>query len=310
MRLEWIEDILAVADTGSLIKAAERRCLTQSAFSRRIRTIEDSLGTELFDRSFKPVELRAAVRDQRQEMEELATRLRALASGLRDQRRSSQRRIVLASQHAITTAIAPFLVRLIVATHDFDIRLRSANRDECYALLLTRQADIVLFYATDRHPLPMETNFVELHDLGSENLIPVFQTARMGELDAALDRGELPVVVYPRGVFFGSVVGDEVWPNLPKLAFKPRAETALTLAALQFAMIGVAVAWIPETLARAHLASGDLVDLSTRLGSRPLKLAAVRLRGARSQTEQDTWETILSCGANSLSAEALGPGTG
>ena len=132
----------------------------------------------------------------------------------------------------------------------------------------------------------------------------------MGELDAALDRGELPVVVYPGGVFFGSVVGDEVWPNLPKLAFKPRAETALTLAALQFAMIGVAVAWIPETLARAHLASGDLVDLSTRLGSRPLKLAAVRLRGARSQTEQDAWEAILSCGANSLSAEALGPGTG
>ncbi len=111
------------------------------------------------------------------------------------------------------------------------------------------------------------------------------------------------MVVYPRGVFFGSVVADEIWPGLPDLAFKPKAETALTLAALQFALIGVAVAWVPESLARAHLASGHLVDLSARLGSRPLKLAAVRLRGARSQTEQETWTAILSHGAESLAAE-------
>ena len=37
MRLEWIEDILAVLDTGSLARAAEKRLLTQSAFTRRVR---------------------------------------------------------------------------------------------------------------------------------------------------------------------------------------------------------------------------------------------------------------------------------
>ncbi len=41
IRLEWLEDILAVAETGSFSEAAERRHLTQSAFSRRIRNIED-----------------------------------------------------------------------------------------------------------------------------------------------------------------------------------------------------------------------------------------------------------------------------
>ena len=43
MRLEWLEDILAIAQTGSFSGAAERRNLTQSAFSRRIRQIEDYL---------------------------------------------------------------------------------------------------------------------------------------------------------------------------------------------------------------------------------------------------------------------------
>lgn len=41
MCLEWLEDILGVAETGSFSEAAERRHLTQSAFSRRIRNIED-----------------------------------------------------------------------------------------------------------------------------------------------------------------------------------------------------------------------------------------------------------------------------
>lgn len=40
MRLEWPDDILAVAETGSFSEAAERRHLTQSAFSRRIGSIE------------------------------------------------------------------------------------------------------------------------------------------------------------------------------------------------------------------------------------------------------------------------------
>ncbi|MGB3147248.1 MAG: LysR family transcriptional regulator, partial [Paracoccaceae bacterium] len=35
MRLEWLEDILAIAETGSFAVAAERRHRTQSAFSRR-----------------------------------------------------------------------------------------------------------------------------------------------------------------------------------------------------------------------------------------------------------------------------------
>ena len=68
MRLEWIRDLLAVMEGGSLARAAERRFVTQSAFTRRIRLIEDSLGAELFDRSRKPLEMLASVRALEPEM--------------------------------------------------------------------------------------------------------------------------------------------------------------------------------------------------------------------------------------------------
>lgn len=291
MRLEWIEDILAVAETGSLIRAAERRNLTQSAFSRRIRMIEEQLGAELFDRTRKPVELHPAAREQCAEMRDLAVRLRRLAAALADDTRA-RTHVVIASQHAITTAIAPAFVRRIAASRDIGIRLRSGNRDECYAQLLTRQADIMLFYATGGQPLTMEPGFVELRPLGSDSLIPVFAASRMDALEAEIARGELPVVAYPDDVFFGRVLRDDIRPRLAGLALRPKAETSLTLAALQLAATGVAVAWVPETLARAQILSGHLADLAARWGAQPLQLMAARLRAAHSDVAGQVWEAI------------------
>ena len=303
MRLEWIEDILAVAETGSLIRAADRRCLTQSAFSRRIRTIETQLGVELFDRTRKPVEPHAAVLGQAQEMRDLAIRLRRLAGALREPPQA-QRRVVIASQHAITTAIAPPLIRRIAAAQDLGIRLRSANRDECYTMLLTRQAEIMMFYETDRQALAMESSFVERHLLGADRLVPVFSAQLLPELEAELARGELSVVSYPGDVFFGRVLRDDLWSRLDGLTLRPRAETALTLAALQLAATGVALAWVPETLARGQILAGQVVDLGARLGTQPLRLAMARLRTARSNDAEQVWQALLAGGLESESAPA------
>ena len=295
MRLEWLEDILAVVETGSFIKAAERRCLTQSAFSRRIRMIETHVGAELFDRARRPVELKAGGARPLSGHRRTCRRLEYPDQWTPAPGREAQKRIVIASQHAITTFIAPSLVQRLLASRELDIRLRSANREECYALLLTRQADIVLLYATERHPLAMESSFVEPHTLGSESLIPVFMASGVSNLNAQYKRGELPVVIYPKGVFLGRVLSDEILPRLRGVtSFRPKAETALTLAALQLALIGVAVAWVPETLAREHLLSQHLVDLRSTLGSQHLDLIAIRLKGKKTQIENEVWKMILS----------------
>lgn len=293
MRLEWIEDILAVADTGSLILAAERRNLSQSAFSRRVRMIEDQLGAELFDRTRKPVELRPAVLDQLQEMRALTLRLRRLAASLGNASRG-RTHVVIASQHAITTAIAPAFVQRIAASQDIGIRLRSGNRDECYTQLLTRHSDIMLFYATAKQPLTIEPGFVELHVMGADSLIPVLAASRLDALEADIAQGELPVVAYPDEVFFGRVLRDDIKPRLAGMTLRPIAETALTLAALQLAAAGAAVAWVPETLARAQIVSGELVDLTPRWGGQSLQLMAARLKAAQTPVSDKVWWAIVS----------------
>lgn len=299
MRLEWLDDILAVADTGSMIRAAERRFLTQSAFSRRLRMIEEQLGVELFDRSRKPAELRRSVLERCDEMRGLAESLRRLRSDL-VRGDGEQTRIVIASQHAITTAIAPLLVQTITEPAHVDIRLRSANREDCYALLLTRQADFMLSYSSERQPLIFDPDFIETCVLGRERLIPVFSSREARRLEAALVRHEVPVILYPTDVFLGKVVRDEIWPGFDLDMFKPHAETALTPAALQFALIGSALAWIPRSLALPHLQKGDLQDWSETFGFSELLLSLARLNGSRSSHAEAAWNGLAAKGPRLL----------
>lgn len=54
MLFEDLKALVAVIECASLTKAAEALCITQSAVSRRIQHLEDSLNVSLFDRTTRP----------------------------------------------------------------------------------------------------------------------------------------------------------------------------------------------------------------------------------------------------------------
>lgn len=298
MRLEWLEDVLAVADTGSFSEAAERRGVTQSAFSRRIRQIEERIGVELFDRSCKPVSLRATTAEHRATMVRLAGELRALQRGLREGAETAGRRITIASQHALTATRA---AALIEAVHKSDRRIRvelvSDDLDACFAKLLARSADIAIVYREPGTEHPVRPDFVEVAVLDRDRLIPVLAASAVPSRlsDGRLDG--LAYVAYPADVFLGRVLDHTVLRpagqgDLPT----PVAETALTIAALEMARAGVGVAWVPGALARGDLARGKLEDLSDRLPSAPLEVCAVRLRGEARADGELAWMALRETG--------------
>ena len=305
MRLEWIEDLLAVMDNRSLSRAAQKRLLTQPAFSRRIRSIEDYVGVELLDRTRKPVQIKKSILGQRQKMQDLAFGLRQLAMEFNRRDRDAQNRIVIASQHAITTSLAPRLVKEVADDTGLRFRLRSANRDECHVLLMTRQADIMLIYQCKSDPLPTEDAFLEQHCIGGETLIPTYSTAHLHHLNQSISAGEIPIIAYPSDVFLGRLLDQEVLPRIPSTNFiNIKAETALTLAALQLALNGSGVAWIPRSLAKEKLHENNLTDLSDSLPSAELTIWAIRLNIAKSEVEESIWNTVRSI---SVSADPTGP---
>ncbi|WHZ13108.1 MAG: hypothetical protein OJF60_003549 [Burkholderiaceae bacterium] len=291
MRLEWLEDLLAVLETDSLNAAAERRFLTQPAFSRRLQTIEQMVGVPLVDRACKPARPLPVLLRQRDRIRELTLDLRDLAYEMK--RGDALERIVIASQHAIMTTLAPELVKRVSAQVPGGILLRSGNYDECQSLLLSRQAQMTLTYRSTDMRAELRRDYLEELVLGNERLIPVIARESLPKLRVALQAGELPVVAYPADVFLGQVFARELQPRLPDSPFVHRqAETALTLAALQMAVAGIGVAWVPYALAARDVKDGTLKDLRESLPDCGLEIVAARQAHAPTAAESAVWEAL------------------
>ncbi len=92
MEFSSLQAFLAVADTGSFSRAAERLYLTQPAVSKRLASLEDELGIRLFDRMGRNVRLTHAgevlldkARDillHAQDMKHIASNLQTEISGV------------------------------------------------------------------------------------------------------------------------------------------------------------------------------------------------------------------------------------
>ncbi|MGL4320890.1 MAG: LysR family transcriptional regulator, partial [Paracoccaceae bacterium] len=204
MRLEWLEDILAIASTGSFSGAAERRHLTQSAFSRRMQQIEQHIGVELFDRSQKPVQLRAITQAQNAQIEQICAEMRQLVSDLRKGDRLAGNALVIASQHSLTTSLMPSIVNHMQQSDaGVHVRLRSANLDECIGLLLSRQADVAMIYHLEDEPDAVSEDFLETLEIGRDSLVPICNqdlAQRILQIGGPVDG---PMIEYPSDVFFG-----------------------------------------------------------------------------------------------------------
>ncbi|SMO90512.1 LysR family transcriptional regulator [Ruegeria faecimaris] len=289
MRLEWIDDILAVLDSGSLARAAEKRLLTQSAFTRRVRLIEDNIGATLFDRRRKPVSLMPGVRELEFELRELSTRLHGLRHSLKTASDQAGKSLSFVCQHALTTTVSPEIVRVLTEDGETSVRVRSGNQDECLLHLISKEVDFAIMYAVPDDKMQEPVNVFETKTLGMDTLIPVCAPAVRPQVTEAA----IPTISYPPEVFLGQVYSRMIAPRLPegKTAI-PKAETALTLAILEYALNEIGIAWLPHSLVATHLSDGRLMCIEDVLPTQILAIRMVRLAKAQPDHAEQIWKQL------------------
>lgn len=113
---------------------------------------------------------------------------------------------------------------------------------------------------------PVRPHFVETVVIGSDRLIPVIAARQAAWLDQQIAAREMPLVAYSSQVFLGETMETTVLAELrERLQLRIKAETALPHAALEMAIAGVAVAWVPWSMVWGRIDDRTLRDLSNLL---------------------------------------------
>jgi LysR family transcriptional regulator, hypochlorite-specific transcription factor HypT len=266
MELKWLDDYIALIETGTFSAAAQRRRVSQPAFSRRIQMLEEWLGVTLIDRSRKPLHFTPVAADNQAEFRSLVARIYEFRAVLKSAAYDSAD-ITIAAQHTLAAAYVPrFLERLRSLSPDQNFRLRSENRADSVTLLMRGQAQILITYDTAQSPCFVPPQLAVRHVLGQDQMMLVACPTLHTQLDGLGDGDPVPMLCYPPDSFFGQVVRAEVLPELMRrqqVIVRCVSEFAMSLREL--ALIGQGAAWLPASLIDDDLRRGKLIPLD-RLG--------------------------------------------
>lgn len=296
VNFSWLDDFLVLAAVGNFSRAASERNMTQPAFSRRIRALEDWLGTDLFDRRRQPVRLTTAGEWFRTVAQELQARVARVPAEARAVAEASAATLRFAATHALSFSFMPGWLRSLEAlTALGPVTLNSDVLQRCETALLESRVEFVLAHA---HPLAQgvldEAGYPSVA-IGRERLIPVSLPDAQGQplfsLSAAASGGA-PILAYSpeSGLhrILQAVLGSRLDQLAPRLVFTAHLASVLRTMALD----GRGLAWLPGTLVGEDLAAGRLTLAAAADWGVPLEIRLYRERAAIGAAAEAFWRAV------------------
>lgn len=293
MELDWFEDFLALADSGNFNRAATLRHLTQPAFSRRIRALEDWAGAPLFDRSTHRVGLTEAGEALLPRAADIVRQVEQARVTVRETADAEAATLRFAATHALSLTFVPGWLRGLERHAPLDgLHVMSDTMRACEAALRRGQVQFLLCHQHAALPEPLEASHFLSRSIGEDRLVPVAAPDAAGAPRFALPgtvETPVPLLAYSPESALGWIV--------KTIQIEPlHLDTLVTahLASVLLAMVrdGRGLAWLPLSLAREDLAEGRLVRAGGADWEIPLDLRLYRPRARQAPAAEAFWARV------------------
>ncbi|WP_296130489.1 LysR substrate-binding domain-containing protein [Pseudomonas sp. Ga0074129] len=294
MNLEskWLEDFVTLAATRSFSQAAQKRFVTQPAFSRRIRSLENMLGLTLVNRACTPIELTESGQLFLVTARSMVEQLGEVVRHLHNLEGQQGEVLQIAAAHSLTLGFFPaWIARLRREGLPLNTRLVATNVGEAVHVLREGACDLILAYYDPDAALQMDPEiFPSLH-LGRTEMLPVCAVGEDGAPLFDLSNGQsVPLLAYSAGAFLGRSVN---------LLLRQRAlrsttvyETAMADSLKSMALQGMGVAWVPRLSVTGELARGELVVCGDAQWRVPLEIRLYRCALVRKAAVRLLWRKL------------------
>jgi DNA-binding transcriptional LysR family regulator len=291
MDATWLEDFIAVIREGGLSRAALQRAISQPAFSRRIRCLEEWVGTPLFDRTSRTTTLTPAGERFKPFAEEV---LRQLETGRKDALAAAQtstETLLFASTHALSlTFFSPWLRALeseqaLVSS----IQLTADSMEGCERLMIDGAAQFLLCHAHPVASTHLSDERFKSVVLGVDLLVPVAAPA-LASANALRDG---PFLAYTAQSGMGRILRATWEEGHRRPLGEPAFSSHLASVLAMMARDGRGVSWSPLSLVADDLAAGRLVRLGDTADEVRIEIHLVRPRARQLRAAERFWEHML-----------------
>jgi len=296
MNLTWLQDFMTLAASGNFSRAAEQRHMTQPAFSRRIRMLEEWLGVTLFDRSTQPAALTETGEWFRTIANEVLTRVAAIPDEARSVASARSATLRFAATHALSFTFLPGWLHSLEAHAPIGpIQLASDVAQHCEALMEQGRVQFLLCHAHQHVPVRLDPAVYLSLKVGTDVLLAVSVPGRNGRARHSLSsagKSRVPVLAYSDASGLGRILRalheDALEQTHPEVVFTADLATVLKTMALD----GRGIAWLPRSLIQDEMRNHRLVDAGGPDWSIELDIRLFRSRATQLPAAEAFWKAV------------------
>lgn len=301
----WLEDFIALASTGNFTRAAEERHSSQPAFSRRIRALEEWVGTPLVDRSTQPARLTEVGEWFRGIAVDFVARAARLPGEAKQVLEASSGTLRIACTHALSFTFLPQWLRGLESVLTLGpVSLTSDVLARCEAQMHEGKVHFVLAHAHSRVPGSLDGEACVSVAIGTDRLVPVSKATASGEalyrFGQKASKNGVPVLAYTEESGMGRVVRAVLGQRLDAMSAHAVFTAHLASVLRSLALDGRGIAWLPQTLIMDDLDAGRLVAAADAELCVDLEIRLYRQRVAIGRGTQAFWEAAVESSASRM----------
>ncbi|WP_337961366.1 LysR family transcriptional regulator [Curvibacter microcysteis] len=311
MNLSWLDDFLALSATGNFSRAADERHMTQPAFGRRVKALEEWMGTDLFDRSSQPVRLTEAGLWFQQIAQDLLDQVARIPGEACAVAEANANVLKLAATHALSFSFVPGWLRQYESlTTQCTVQLGSDVLQRCEALLEQSKVQFCLCHAHAQVPGRLDLLGFASVQVGTDVLMPVSAPDANGKAIHPLqgEAGPVAWLSYSAESGLGRILRETRDLSQAKMATHTVFSAHLASVLRTLVLDGRGLAWLPQSLIKEDLAAGRMVPAAAALWSLELEIRLYRAQGVLGKAAESLWAEVSAGHVGSIAAAGEAPG--
>lgn len=291
METSLIEDFLELARERSFSGAARNRNMTQPAFSRRIKALEEAMQTPLIQRTTRQVALTPAGRAFQARAEAMVRLLADARHEVLAAAGRAQRNLNLAATHALSYTFVPAWLMQIGGPAEIGaLNMVSDTHRQCVRLMQNGDASFFICHKSPASADILSEKQFRCHPIGSDRLIPLCAADDHGQPRWRLDgqASDIPFIAYASASGLHAILEGH-WARQGRPAIVAGMSSVLASTNLEMAKQGQGVAFLPLSLAEPDIARGTLVRAGGQGFDVPVQLVIYRPRARMSPHCETFW---------------------